>query len=374
VLPVTSADIVLSGKSGVLEAGSSIEANGRQVLGDRGLAEKMALQAAVLDLALVSGFTQVEIAGVLGLPVATVMSRTLDGMRALPTAVGERSLEPPEGQADLAHAEAADWVLGTLEGAKDAEFGRHLTGCAHCRAAVAEFGDPAHMLQHLPLAAAAPETEPLSLAGVLAAAAVDEPTTQVHRTPRANPRAAEPESAQVSWIRLAPPESGRGERPASAGAKTSRFRRRLGHVGLVIGGAVAAAIIAVLLVYAAGGSDPAQAVTFQLGSPSGQAASGVVTERLDASGAWNVSLSVQHLTNLGNAGFYECWYVGPGQPGHRLLFSAGTFVILDDGSGTFYMTAAVDPHQFRTMEVTAEAPGTNGAQHGTVVLIGQAES
>jgi anti-sigma factor RsiW len=348
--------------------------NGRHVLGDEGLAEEMAREAAVLNLALVASFTQAEIAEVLVLPVGTVMSRTLNGMRAVRTGVGKRGFEPPEGQADLAHPQAADWVLGTLKAAEDADFGRHLTGCAHCRAAVAEFGELAQVLQHLPLPVAAPGTEPLTIAGLLAAAAEGEAATQVHRTPEAYPQAAEPESAHASRIRLGPPEAGHGERPAGAGAQISRFPRWLGHLGLIaIAGAVAAAIIA-LIVYAIGGSDPAAAVTFKLGSPSGRAASGVATERLDASGAWNVSLSVQYLTNLGNAGFYECWYVGPGRPGHRLLFSAGTFVVLgDDGSGTFSMTSAVDPHQFRTMEITAETPGFDGAQHGTVVLTGQPE-
>ena len=330
----------------------------------------------VLNLALVAGVTQAEIAWVLGLPVGTVMSRTLNGMRALRTAVGERGFEPAEGQADLAHREAADWVLGTLKPAEDADFGRHLTGCPHCRAAVAEFGELAQMLQHLPLPVAAPGTEPLTItiAGVLAAAAEGEAATHVYQSPEACPPAAAPESAQASEIRLGPSEPEHNERPAGTQVKVSRFPRWLGRLGL-IAGAVAAAIIAVVLLYAASGSVPAKAVSFKLGSPSGRAASGMATERLDASGAWNVSLSVQHLTNLGNARFYECWYVGPGQPGRRLVFSAGTFVIGDDrGSGTFSMTTAVDPQQFRTMEITAEPVSIDdGAQRGTVVLIGHAE-
>jgi anti-sigma factor RsiW len=345
--------------------------NGRHVLGDKELPEEMAQETAVLTLALVAGFTQAEIAEALGLPVGTVMSRTLNGMRALRTALGKRGIEPPEGQADLAHRQAVDWVLGTLKAAEDADFGRHLTGCAHCRTAVAEFGELARMLQHLPLPVAAPGAEPLTIAGVLAAAE-GEAATQVHQSPGAYPQAGEPESAQP-WIRLGRAEAGHDERPAAAGATISRFPRWLGYLGPAIAGVVAAAIIAVPFVYAAGSSDPAEAVTFELGSPSGQAASGVATERLDASGAWNVSLSVQHLTNLGNVRFYECWYVA-GQPGHRLLFSAGTFVIGDDGGGTFSMTTAGDPRQFRTMEITAEPVSIDdGAQHGTIVLIGQAE-
>jgi anti-sigma factor RsiW len=332
-------------------------------------------ETTVLDLALVAGFTQAEIGGVLGLPVGTVMSRTLNGMRALRTAVGERGFEPPEGQADLAHREAADWVLGTLEPADYADFGRHLAGCPHCRAAVAEFGELAQMLQHLPLPVAAPGTEPFTIADVLAAAVEGEAATHVYQSPEAYPPAAGSESTQASEIRLGPSEPAHNEQRAGTQVKVSQFPRWLGRLGLISGaGAVAAAIIAVILLYAAGGSVPAKAVSFKLGSPSGRAASGVATERLDASGAWNVSLSVQHLTNLGNVRFYECWYVGPGQPGHRLVFSAGTFVIGDDGSGTFSMTTAVDPHQLRTMEITAEPVSIDdGALRGTVVLIGHAE-
>ena len=65
---------------------------------------------------------------------------------------------PPEGQADLAHPGAADWVLGTLAPAGAGEFQRHLAGCPHCQAAVAEFGPLGQMLQDLPPAAEPPPT------------------------------------------------------------------------------------------------------------------------------------------------------------------------------------------------------------------------
>jgi hypothetical protein len=37
------------------------------------------------------------------------------------------------------------------------------------------------------------------------------------------------------------------------------------------------------------------------------------------------------------------------------------------GSAILTMTTGVDPRQFRTMEITAEAPG-NGSLHGTILL------
>lgn len=47
---------------------------------------------------------------------------------------------------ELAHPEAAGWVLGTLD-PEDAEWlAGHLPSCPDCRAAVAEFGPTARLL------------------------------------------------------------------------------------------------------------------------------------------------------------------------------------------------------------------------------------
>ena len=79
---------------------------------------------------------------------------------------------PPNGKADLAHPEAADWVMGTLGPAQAEDFQRHLTDCPHCQAAVGEFGELGQMLQHLPPAAEPPPgLEARTIASVLAAAA-----------------------------------------------------------------------------------------------------------------------------------------------------------------------------------------------------------
>ena len=105
----------------------------------------------------------------------------------------------PEGQVDLAHPEAADWVLGTLESAESEEFQRHLTGCGHCQLAVAEFGHIGRILQHLPpTVEAPPDLEARTIASVLAAAAGDRPEMQAAAGPGA--------TAQATQIPLAPPE------------------------------------------------------------------------------------------------------------------------------------------------------------------------
>src|ERR1017187_1248099 len=90
---------------------------------------------------------------------------------------------PPDSKADLAHHEAADWVLGTMGPAQAEDFPRHLTDCPHCRAAVAEFGELGQMLQHLPPAAEPPPgLEARTIASVLAAAAKYPPPTADRRS------------------------------------------------------------------------------------------------------------------------------------------------------------------------------------------------
>ena len=341
---------------------------------------------------------------------------------------------PPDGQVDLAHPEAADWVLGTLDPAKTEEFNSHLTSCRHCQAAVAEFGQMRQMLQNLPPAVEPPpHLQARTIASVIAAVAEDRAATQVHQIPEAPPELAEPgaptqvhqipqappaaaedraatqvhqipqappvpaedrAATQVHQIPQAPPapaepgapiqvhqipptrpEADDNERPGGAGAKIIRFPRWRGHVGLyAIAGAVAAAVIAaVVILPTLGGGSPADTATFQLRSPTGQAASGTATTRPDATGSWDVTLTVHGLKNLGAVDYYECWYATPGKPGHRQLVSAGTFIVGNDGGGTFSMTSGVDPDQFKTMEITAESPDSSGAQHGPVILSGSAK-
>jgi hypothetical protein len=65
--------------------------------------------------------------------------------------------------------------------------------------------------------------------------------------------------------------------------------------------------------------------------------------------------------------WYECWYVS--QDG-RQAASAGTFLVPSGGSRTFAMTSAVDPRDFRTMEITLQSPN-NGTLGSKVILEGQ---
>jgi anti-sigma-K factor RskA len=246
---------------------------------------------------------------------------------------------PPRGQTDLAHPQAADWVLGTLRPDDAVIFQFHLRGCLHCQAAVAEFGPLGQMLRHLPPAAAPPPAlEARTITSVLAAAGQDRAGTQ-----------------------------------AGGLAKVIRFPRWRSRTGLfTIASAVAAAVIAVLLVVPGLGA-PKASFAFQLVSPHGpgRAASGSATARQDTSGSWNITLTVRHLTNVGPNRWYECWYVS--RDGRQAV-SAGTFVVPPGGSGTFAMTSSADPRDFQSMEITIQSPSRNGAlQPKAVVLSGNAK-
>ena len=72
---------------------------------------------------------------------------------------------------ELAHPEAAGWVLGALD-PDDAEwFAGHLPSCPDCRAAVAEFGPAARLLvTAAPADLAPPGLQARTLAGVTLAA------------------------------------------------------------------------------------------------------------------------------------------------------------------------------------------------------------
>jgi hypothetical protein len=88
--------------------------------------------------------------------------------------------------------------------------------------------------------------------------------------------------------------------------------------------------------------------------------------------SWTFDLSVHGLKPLpGKDDVYVCWWVGPGSTKARpALVTGGSFIVGDSGSTTLTMTTGVDPREFRTMEITAETPGT-GALSGQILLTGQ---
>ena len=85
-------------------------------------------------------------------------------------------MPPREPDPELAHPEAAGWVLGILDPGDADRFAAHLRSCPDCRAAVAELGPAAQLLQTAAPAAEPPaELQARTLDGVAKAAAAARP-------------------------------------------------------------------------------------------------------------------------------------------------------------------------------------------------------
>lgn len=323
-----------------------------------------------------------------------------------------------ERDIELAHPDAFDFAWGNLPAAKRAEFNRHLGGCRYCQAIVEEYSEIGQIIKNLP-----PHVEPsaeledrtvtamvAALAGQRASTdrrpdAEDQAATRVYPIPQRHPPAepetrvqpipqlrppAEPETQVRPIPQLRPPaddEARLGQSPADQSAPAEpqprptvtrlpvwrRYPRRLAAVVAVAAAIITAAIV-VPLSLGGGRITPAQAaVVIPLHATTAAkvngygAATGRATARQDASGSWDITLTVAHLKHFDPQPWYGCWYVSPdGQ-----VASAGTFLVPPSGSGTFSMTSAVDPHDFSTMEITIESPSKNGALAGTVILSGQ---
>jgi anti-sigma-K factor RskA len=307
---------------------------------------------------------------------------------------------PPDSKADLAHPEAADWVLGTLGPAQTEDFRRHLTDCPHCRAAVAEFGELGQMLQHLPPAAEPPpELEARTIASVLAAAAnyptstddrpsdsEDQPATRIQPRPQIPPLG--PDDARIQPRPQIPPPAPDETRiqprpqipppaPDDTRAEVIRlpvWRRHQGRLAVVVAAAAAIITAAIVIPLGLGGGGitvvtplHATAAAKLIGDG---AATGKATSR-EVGPSWTFNMTVHGLKVLPGNEVYECWYATSGSTRlHPQLVSGGTFIVDNSGSATVTMTTGVDPRQFRIMEVTAENPGT-GALSGAVLLTGQ---
>ena len=238
-------------------------------------------------------------------------------------------MRPRDPDPELAHPEAAGWVLGVLDGFDADRFPGHLRSCPDCQAAVAELGPTARMLRAAaPAAAPPPDLQARTLASVAQAAAAAQRDGRRSRWRGWNVRML----ALAAAVVLA----------ASVGAGLTLSR-----------------------------TPPAEAYTLALHSRSAQHVSGQAVVTHTDSG-WSIQLTVDHLADLGKGGFYECWWVGPGnQPGHPDLISAGTFMVGPSGNATAHMWTAADPETYKAMQITAETTAGTG-QPGPVVLTGTA--
>jgi len=320
---------------------------------------------------------------------------------------------PPDNKADLAHPEAADWLLGTMGPAQAEDFQRHLTDCPHCRAAVAGFGELGQMLQHLPPAAEPPPgLEARTIASVLAAAAKyptptadrlpdpeDQDATRIQPRPQIPPPAADatriqprpqipPPAADATRIQprpQIPPPAADATRiqpkpqiPPPAADDTRAevtqlpvWRRYQGRLAAVAAAAAAIIIAALVVIPNLGGGVTASLYATAAAKQMGDgAATGRITAH-QAGPSWTFTMTVHGLKMLPGNEVYECWWVVPGRnKAHPGFVSGGTFVVDKSGSTTVTMTTGIDPTQFPTMEITAESPGT-GALTGKALLSGR---
>lgn len=304
-----------------------------------------------------------------------------------------------EQDIEQAHPEAFDFVYGNLPSVKRAEFNRHLAGCHYCQSVVDEYSEIGRIIKNLP-----PHVEPppgleeRTVAAMTAAMAGQRaktdrrPDTEDQAVTRAYPipqvhHPVEPETQVQPIPQLRPPAKdearpGRSpvDQPAPAEPKEPsaatpvplwrRYPRRLAAIVTLAAAIIAAAIVIPLTL---GRSGSVTTVAFDLAPPPGSTqplASATVTARQDPSGSWALTVTVRHLKSFGDFPWYECWYVGTNKAGHQQVASAGTFIIPDDGSHSFSMTSAVDPREFKTMQIRREEPGPTGAIQGPVILTG----
>jgi len=255
---------------------------------------------------------------------------------------------------ELAHPEAFDFVFGNLPRHRRADFNRHLSGCRYCQSVVDEYADVGQMVRNLPPhAEPSADLEDQTVAAMVAAMADQKATT-----------ARQPDAEDQVVTRLYP-----------VPGRVAGWRRHRGRLTAIA--AVAAAVIAAVAVplgLSLGHTPAGATVVIPLHATtaakvSGFAAvTGQATARQDASGSWDITLTVHHLKNFGDAKWYQCWYLST-QRGQ--VASAGTFLVPDSGTGTFSMTSAVDPHDFSVMEITVGPPNRDGALAGTVLLSGR---
>jgi Anti-sigma-K factor rskA, C-terminal len=303
-----------------------------------------------------------------------------------------------ERDIEAAHPDAFDFVWGNLPSAKRADFNRHLIGCHYCQTIVDEYSEIGQIIQKLPPHVDPPaDLEDRTVAAMVAALAdrrastdrqpdaEDQAATRVYPRPQDQP-SAEPETR----VHPRPPNQAPAAEPADQPAPAElrprplvtrlpvwrRHPRRLVAV-LAVAAALIIAAAVVVPRHHGGQNTPAQAtVVVPLHATAAAkligdgAATGQATAH-QAGPSWTFDMTVHGLKVLPGNNVYECWWAATGSTkAHPQLVSGGTFVVDNSGSTTVTMTTGVDPRDFRTMEITAESPGT-GALQGAVLLTGQ---
>jgi Anti-sigma-K factor rskA len=286
---------------------------------------------------------------------------------------------------EAAHPDAFDFVFGDLPSAKRADFNRHLIGCRYCLAVVNEYSEIGAIIKQLPPHVDPPAELEDRIVGAMVATladakdrerlvgAEDQGSTRVYPVPEVHHAAEAETKLQPRPQFQPPPEAGPHARPLVT--RLPVWRRTKARLAAVA--AAAAAIIAAALVVIPSLGGVTVAVSLTATATAKQMGDGAATGQAIAhpSGpSWTFTMTVHGLKVLpGPNDVYECWWIGPkSTPTHPQFISGGTFVVDKSGSTTVTMTTGVDPRDFRTMEVTAESPGTGALSVGAVILSSRA--
>ncbi|MGD0928627.1 MAG: anti-sigma factor [Streptosporangiaceae bacterium] len=285
---------------------------------------------------------------------------------------------PSDQDIELAHPEAFDFVFGNLPPDATEEFNRHLDGCRYCQTIVADYSDIGRIVQSLPPHVEPPaDLEDRTVAAVLLAMAgqpiaiAGEPTKADQPSSGAEDLAA----TRTYQVPQAPPPAAGDPAPGVAEASATvtplplwrRHRSRLASAW--VAAAAAIVLLAIIVIPRLGGGGTVLVSSMHATSAAQARGDGAATATATArqnGESWTFQMTAHGLKPLPGDDFYECWYVGAG----NTFASGGTFVVDKSGSATVPMTTGVDPRQFPTMVITAEAPG-DGALHRPFLLIGR---
>ncbi len=270
-----------------------------------------------------------------------------------------------ERDIEQAHPEAFDFAFGNLPSAKRAEFNRHLASCRYCQGVINEYREIGGIIQQLPPhVEPPPDLEDRTVAAMVAALAEqrakparqadaesaeeNQAATRVYPIPEVH-HAAEPDTRVQPRPQFQPPaedeprvHSSPASPPAPAEPQARPmvtrlpvWRRHRGRLAAVVAAAAAAITGAIAIPLSLLGSGPATVIPLSATTAakvSGVgAATGQATARQDASGSWNISLTVRHLKNFEDAKWYECWYIGS-KSGQRQVAPVGSFLVSDSSS------------------------------------------
>ena len=279
----------------------------------------------------------------------------------------------PDGYCAIGDPEVGAYVLGALDPDEAEAFELHLASCPDCRAAVDELAMAAEAIKNPLLASPALSAVPPADLQAKTVAAVAYAVLEARAGSGGEPAPPSPGGVATSPALAAAAAGGQPgpERPRRSVWWHWHWGPRLFSLAA---GAVAAAGVAIALIFTVGESAPALAGTViplhaTAFAPAGSHLTGRAVAR-HKPGGFEIQLTVSGLPPSAHGRFYECWYAGPNnRPGHPELITAGTFVVGPDGSGRFTMWSAAPPREFTTMQITAEAPG-DAAQHGQVILSG----